>query len=152
MFMLLFRTTQSFVLDALQVLANDRVTIQPSPLIGGPAWLPVHCKVILNDTHAFDFVPLNAASTKTLRRLITFQSVPATVRIIHKNDETVVQGSCDDGIDDGDGERVTNLYVERAVQFSKEYDQDLHLVSNNCWSFAFDLLRNISRPESTRGE
>jgi hypothetical protein len=137
--------------DELQVSVYNRVAIQSSPLIGGPTWLPVHCKVIVDDQHIFDFIPLNAASTETIKKLITLQTVPATVRIIQKNDKSEVNDSCNNRSEDGDDDELTKLYVERAVQFSQEYDQDLHLISNNCWSFAFDLLRNISYPERTRG-
>jgi len=144
-FTLLSETTPSFVVEALIVSVNNRVTIQSSPLIGGPVWLPVHCKVIVDDSHIFDFIPLNAASTETIQKLITLQTVPATVRIIQKNGKSEVNGSCNNRCNDD--VEFTKLYVERAVQFSQEYDQDLHLISNNCWSFAFDLLWNISHPE-----
>jgi len=144
-------TPSLFVVEALQVSVNNRVAIQSSPLIGGPAWLPVHCKVIVDDSYVFDFIPLNAASTETLKKLITLQKVPATVRIIEKNDKSEVNGSFNNRSGEGDDDKLAKLYVERAVQFSQEYDQDLHLISNNCWSFAFDLLRNISYPETTRG-
>ena len=145
-------TPSLFVVEALQVSVNNRVAIQLSPLIGGPAWLTVHCKVIVDESHVFDFIPLNAASTETLKKLITLQKVPATVRIIQKNDKSEVNSSFNNRSGDGDDDELAKLYVEQAVQFSEEYDQDLHLISNNCWSFAFDLLRNIiSNPESARG-
>ena len=137
-FTVLSGATPLFVADAFQVAVNSKVTIQTSPLIDGPSWLPLHCKVIVDDSHIFDFIPLNAASTETIKKLVTLRKVPATVRIIKKNSE-----SEDDG---GDGDS-TNLYVDRAIEFCQEYDQELHLLSNNCWSFAFDLLRYISRPE-----
>ena len=142
-------TTPSFVVEALQVRVNSRVTIQPSPLIGGPSWLPVHCKIIVDDSHIFDFIPLNAASTETIRKLITLKPVPATARIIQKEKKNRIHDSCNKRSDDDD--ELEKMYVERAVQFCQEYEQDLHLVRNNCWSFAFDLLRDISQPESTRG-
>lgn len=124
--------------EALQVPINNRVKIQTAPLIEGPSWLPVHCKVIVDDSHVFDFIPLNAASEYTLFKLVTLQAVPATVRITKKNG---------DKTNDNIGESLpSEPYVERAIQFSDEYNQDLHLVNNNCWSFAFDLLRTTLNP------
>lgn len=128
------------VVEALQVL-NNRVKLQLSPLIGGPAWLPVHCKVVVDDSYLFDFIPLNAASTETLQKLISLQAVPATVRTTQNNNNR--------GGDDDD--ELTKLYLERAVQFCQEYEKQLHLINNNCWSFAFDLLRYIFQSESKRG-
>lgn len=136
------------LVDALQVL-NNRVKLQPSPLVGGPAWLPVHCKVVVDGSHVFDFIPLNADSTKTIQKLISLQAVPATVRTTQKNRKRETDDN-NNNDDDGDDE-LTNLYVERAVQFCQEYDEDLHLINNNCWSFAIDLLRYISHAESKRG-
>ncbi len=122
------------VAEALQLPVNNRVKIQTAPLIEGPSWLPVHCKVIVDDSHVFDFVPLNAASKETLLKLVTLRAVPATARITKKNG--------DKNMDDGEP------YVERAVQFCEAYDQDLHLVNNNCWSFAFDLVRTMFNPKN----
>jgi hypothetical protein len=120
------------------------LAIQLSPLIGGPAWLPVHCKVIVDDSHIFDFIPLNATSTETIHKLISLQKVPATVRIIEKNERGEIGSSLNNL-----SEEVDEL-TKRAVLFCQEYDQDLHLIDNNCWSFCFDLVRNVTHPESLR--
>jgi len=126
------------VAEALQFPINDRVKVQTAPLIEGPSWLPVHCKVIVDDSHVFDYIPMNAASKDTLFKLVTLQAVPATVRITIKNG---------DKTNDNSGDSLSlEPYVERAIQFSEEYNQDLHLVNNNCWSFAFDLLRTTLNP------
>lgn len=126
--------------DALQLAVNNRVKIETAPLIEGPTWLPVHCKVIVDDSHVFDFVPLNAASKQTLQKLVTLQAVPATARIMKKNGEREI-----DSNEDND-----EPYVERAIRFCEQYNQDLHLLSNNCWSFAFDLLQTLSSSENKR--
>ena len=127
----------AFLAEALQLAVNNRVAIQTAPLIEGPSWLPVHCKVIVDDSHVFDFIPLNAASKETLQKLVTLQAVPATVRIMKKSGEPEANKRDND-----------EPYVERAIKFCEEYDRDLHLLSNNCWSFAFDLLQTISRSEN----
>ena len=142
----------AFVAEALQVAVNSRVIIQTAPLVEGPSWLPVHCKVVVDDSYVFDFIPLNAASKETLQKLVTLQAVPATVRILKKNAENEDDGKSNRVGEDAGKSASAEQYVERAVLFSEEYDRDLHLLSNNCWSFAFDLLQTISRPENARGE
>ncbi|VEU35755.1 unnamed protein product [Pseudo-nitzschia multistriata] len=132
---------------SLQALFDNRVKIQPSPLIGGPEWLPVHCKVVLGDRYVFDFIPLNAASKQTIQRLTGLQAVPAIVRTIQKNQSQAEVRTDFTGKWDGDGDELTKTYVEKAVRFCEDYDRDLHLIKNNCWSFAFDLLVHISQDE-----
>eukprot|EP00536_Pseudo-nitzschia_multiseries_P000943 jgi/Psemu1/179901/e_gw1.12.24.1 len=142
-----FLAIASGVVDSFRVLFDGRVRLQPSPLLGGPGWLPVHCKVVVGDSRAFDFVPLNAESTETITKLISLQAVPATARTIHNKRKLEAQnaehysGECDNS---DDNDESTKLYAERAARFCEEYDRDLHLIRNNCWSFAFDLLRYIS--------
>lgn len=135
----------------LQVLLNDRVRIQPSPLIGGPTWLPVHCKVVLDNSHIFDFVPRNAASTETIQKLISLQAVPAIVRTSRKNQGRETEG-IGRSLDIGSGnDDQMELYIDRAIQFCEDYDRDLHLINNNCWSFAFDLIQHIYQLQTTNG-
>jgi hypothetical protein len=90
--------------------------------------LPVHVKVIVDEEHIFDYVPQNATSPATLTRLLWLQAVPADPRIFS----------------DTDGKNVSSS-VERARAFCKEYDKDLHVVTNNCWTFALDLISYIQR-------
>mmetsp|Transcript_9591 Transcript_9591/g.28635 ORF Transcript_9591/g.28635 Transcript_9591/m.28635 type:complete len:158 (-) Transcript_9591:121-594(-) len=132
----------SHVVNSLQLLFNGRVKLKPSPLIGGPGWLPVHCKVEVGDSHVFDFVPVNAESTETIQKLITLQTVPATARQMGNNRKAQNGKQCSG--DNCNWDESTKLYAERAARFCEEYDRDLHLVSNNCWSFAFDLIQYIS--------
>jgi len=126
------------------MLLDNRLAIQLSPLVGGPAWLPVHCKVIVDDSHVFDFIPMNATSTETIQKLISLQKVPATVRIIEKSKTGEIRRSLNSRSEEDDE------LSKRAVLFCQEYDQDLHLIDNNCWSFCFDLVRNVTHPESMR--
>lgn len=136
----------------LQVLLNnDRVRIQPSPLIGGPKWLPVHCKVVLDNSHVFDFVPRNAASTETIQKLISLRSVPAIARTSRKNQGRETEEIGQSRNNDSDSDDPKNLYIDRAIQFCEDYDRDLHLVNNNCWSFAFDLIQHIHQPQIANG-
>lgn len=145
-FAISFLTITLCAVDSLQLLFDNRVRIQPSPLLGGPGWLPVHCKVIVDDSFVFDFIPLNAASPETLQKLISLQAVPATVRTMQKNGKREAQeNERHNSGNKSDNDEGTKVYIERAYQFCKEYDRDLHLINNNCWSFAFDLVQYISR-------
>ena len=119
----------------------NTVRLETAPLIGGPSWLPVHVKVVVDDVHVFDFVPRNATSPETLQKLLSFQSVPAEARSkrrVSPNNNEPSETS------NGANTISTNtLYSERASQFCQHYTKDLHLIENNCWTFALDLVRFI---------
>ena len=141
----LFGTNPSFEVRGFQVSVGNRVKILTSPLLGGPSWLKVHCKVIVDDSYVFDFVPLNAASVETIQKLVCLQPVPATIRTIQNNASSGLNELFKKrSEDDNDDWQSDELYSRRAVEFCNDYDQDLHLIRNNCWSFAFDLIQNIS--------
>lgn len=159
-------TSKSIEVEALAIhIFDNRLKIQPSPLIGGPTWLPVHCKVIVDGTHIYDFVPLNATSPVTIQKLIQLQAVPAKVQIIRRSSEPQTNNNDDNNNsykdeENGNNSKVNNdeeakLFVERAEQFCQEYDQDLHLIKSNCWSFAFDLILYVLaspyNPKKERG-
>jgi hypothetical protein len=144
-----FITSTSIEVEALAIhIFDSRLKIQPSPLIGGPTWLPLHCKVIIDDTHIYDFVPLNATTAETFQKLIQLQAVPAKVQIIRRSSEPQTNNNNNNSYKNEEydnNSKVNNdeeakLFIERAEHFCQEYDQDLHLIKSNCWSFAFDLI------------
>jgi hypothetical protein len=106
--------------------------IRPASLIGGPPWLPVHCQVVIDKKNVFDFVPINATEPVTLQKLVTLQSVPALARARTKN-----------------GNLNEDQYICQATKFCEGYDKQLHLVTNNCWSFAFELIRFVVVPDTS---
>jgi hypothetical protein len=71
-----------------------RLRLKTAPLVGGPLWLPLHVKVIIenecclsvNDTatlslsHQWDLIPINATNISTLQQLLLLQSVPSQIR------------------------------------------------------------------------
>ena len=144
------------------LLLNDhRLKFQTSPLIGGPPWLPLHCKVIVGDSYVFDFIPLNATSKETIKQLISLRAVPAEARILRlfEPQKTTINVE-----EKGKGEiskankKKNKFYakeiddVERAIKFCKEYKEDLHLINNNCWSFAIDLLWELRYPKNGKSD
>jgi hypothetical protein len=125
---------EAFSVKGQQAIA--RIEIQPSPLIGGPKWFPVHCKVVIDEIHYFDFVPINATNPQTLQRLLTLQPVPAVARFtVNKRNNTSSAPSSSQETDTNDGT------ITRAIKFCEAYNKDLHLIYNNCWTFAFEILR-----------
>lgn len=112
--------------NALEPRFIPQFTFQP--LIGGPSWLKLHVQVNLVDSydsndsnndnnntqirHKFDFVPLDAADPKTLLRLLTLQSVPGQIRTFQSTHSP-------------------------SLQFCQQYNTQLHLMYNNCWTFAW---------------
>jgi hypothetical protein len=167
----------------------NRIEVTTSPLIGGPSWLPLHCKVVIDDGMlVVDYVPKNPTSTNTIQKLITFQNVPAQVRIqrrrrkrrgrrqpssvVSSNGVSATGNEHDNDNDEDDNIILTfppgsdvvgsivlsettismtdvdikddhDPFLHRAIQFCTTYDKDLHLISNNCWTFAFDFIRHI---------
>jgi hypothetical protein len=105
---------------------KPRLVLQP--LIGGPSWLKLHVQLHLvedvdnsNDNnrnqmrHKFDFVPLQATDPQTLIQLLTLQTVPGEIRTFQSTHPP-------------------------SLQFCQQYNNDeLHLIFNNCWTFAAKL-------------
>lgn len=118
--------------------------LQTAPLIGGPSWLPLHVKVVLEtDTksrHKWDFVPLNATSSSTLQRLVTLQGVPAEIRY------SMTQYEKKDTQDPSHQLLEAHELIERAQSFCDTYpERDLHIVQNNCWTFALRLAQHLNK-------
>jgi hypothetical protein len=133
-----------------------RLGLETEPLIGGPSWLKLHVKVVLEfDGHAkddperndlirhpltatqrrykFDFIPLKAAEPETLRGLLLLQWVPAELRYFSPADSEVAV------------DEVEQLVVQEARLFCNTYRgrKNLHLLFMNCWTFAFALYNHI---------
>lgn len=78
--------------------------------------------MVVAKDHIFDFVPLNAGDPETLTSLLSLKSVAGEIRLLGKK-------------------QTQASLVERAENFAKNYPNcDLHLVSNNCWTFALLML------------
>ena len=131
--------------------------LQLSPLIGGPDWLTIHVKVVLEtrngEQHKWDFVPSRPSDPDTLRRLLLLQQVPGDIRYFApppppskgpqktSNDElTRLEISRN---------KETGLVIRHAQTFCEEYPNSLHLVSNNCATFAYQLYRVIYQASNT---
>jgi hypothetical protein len=125
---LLLCCLSSTLIHSFSIGVASNIQCRFSPLVGGPEWLPVHVKIVVDEEHIFDYVPQNATSSVTLTKLLSLQAVPADARIFSDTDEKGVSTS-----------------VERARAFCNEYDKDLHIVTNNCWTFALDLISYIQR-------
>jgi hypothetical protein len=141
-----------------------RIGFCVAPLIGGPSWLPLHVKLSIEaedgTRHLLDFVPKDATNPAVTGRLMAFQCVPGDVRYAcqnsgskpgHPYETRVVLHPSSDGtqrqrtlgrqqLDPRPEARI----VDRAVQYSASYpDRDLHLLTNNCWSFAVRLYWHL---------
>jgi hypothetical protein len=146
---------------------RGNVFLQTSPLIGGPSWLPLHVKVVLetsnNVIHTWDFLPQDATELSTLKRLLFLQPVPAEIRYQTKplssvnpsQQEALDLGSFDVVLrGDGNMPVETDLafsaseerVILRAQNFCKSYHrrEELHLVENNCWTFALQLYEHLT--------
>jgi hypothetical protein len=159
-----FRKTQTGVAYARENL----IYFKTSPLIGGPSWLPLHVKVILEGEsleHQWDFVPSNATDLASLLRIVTLRATPAVVRYrtspISKRrlneqgylalapsfDNVIMkEGKVVDKLP-GDKSGITakeKILLEKAREFCDSYPSELHLAQNNCWIFAYKLYDHLS--------
>ena len=113
-------------IDLLHMAESVSVSLKLSPLIGGPSFLPVHVKVVVDEDHMYDFVPINPTNPITIRRLMLLQSVPGEIR--------------SRGLRHSTSSNCCRL-VKTAEKFVSDYDDtNLHLLHNNCWTFAMQLL------------
>jgi hypothetical protein len=168
-------------------LKQHRLSLETSPLIGGPSWLPLHVKVVLRSQdlyHQWDLIPIDATNTTTLQKLVTLQHVPAQIR--HRIYATTLpQNEIDPtspqhelvrteiydaytlldmpdnvylSIDNNAVPKEKNhsltldayineedqLYIVRAHRFCQSFmirtNMELHLIWNNCWTFAVQLV------------
>lgn len=112
--------------------ASSSVRLKLSPLIGGPRFLPIHVQVIVED-HVWDFVPQNPVDPQTTLSLLRFQSVPGTIRCLGRKQRS-------------------SYLVEIAESFVYGYANrtSLHLVTNNCWTFALQLFLELKKAEAIR--
>jgi len=124
-----------FYCDFCAPLLCDALQLKVAPLIGGPAWLPLHVKVVVENDHTWDFVPLNATSPSTLKSLVTLHSVPGEIRYYRQKKK-----ASDDAI--------ISPTIRRAQEFVNAYtDRDLNLIRNNCWTFALMLYWHLLRSD-----
>lgn len=118
------------------------VKLECCPMIGGPPWLPLHVQVIIQGEgqakHKYDFVPQEATRSETLLQLLTFQAVPGELRYFGPSGGTTSSAS------------ELSMLVRRAEDFRSHADPELHLIKNNCWTFAWKLLRHLDRNESQK--
>lgn len=143
-----------FVLKPPAFLCPPQVQLECCPLIGGPPFLPLHVQVvvlcddeddnkdvpvILDDKerstekrikYKFDFIPQAATEPKTLAQLLSLQEVQGELRCLTPLAGVASQSAA---------------LVDRAQAFTVDYDNPkLHIIKNNCWTFALRLLRHLN--------
>ena len=168
-------------------LQQNRLSLETSPLIGGPSWLPLHVKVVLLSQplcHQWDLIPKDPRNTTTLQKLITLQHVPAQIRYRIYN--TTTTGAASESQEQDNGNQVSilepvplntiiydaetapkmldqnmQMLIDRVVidqdqhdlwqahrfcqSFMVRTDMELHLIWNNCWAFAIQLVFDLWR-------
>jgi hypothetical protein len=138
---------------------RHRLFLESSPLLGGPLWLPLHVKVVLESwqdrtIHRWDAVPRNATEIATLQRLLTLQAVHADVRyqrapmasqkweneqVISGYDIVIRKDIQKEYDENAEPTMTTKILIDKAQTFCGSYPEDMQLLRSNCWSFAFQL-------------
>jgi len=127
-----------------------RLYLQASPLIGGPSWLPLHVQVVIesdSDRYKWDFVPLDPTEPSTLGRLLFLQAVPGEIRSLSTKQ---ISGDEQEQVLNKPESMIpkTESLLLRAQEFCDSYqDRNLHLLYNNCWTFAFQLCSHLGTEE-----
>ena len=101
------------------------------PLVGGPAFLPLHIQLAHADL-VYDFLPRSPTALATTVTLLRGGSVDGDVRI--RPLRTL----------DGKPWRVLGYTTRESgqlLEFAEACDSRLSLPSNNCWTFAAKLAR-----------
>ena len=179
-FLLLLHEKRNDAMSLLWSSPRQKIRLQLAPLIGGPSWLPVHVKVLIGidddeeeeeeeenrldgsslssppqPNFVCDFVPLDPASKETIQKLLTLQGVPAEARFVVVNNRTSTNNTVGDALTetteiDNDTAGEQAKVGELAKHFCEAYPKDLHLIKNNCWTFAYKLIRHVQENQNTR--
>lgn len=116
--------------------------LQVKPLIGGPSWLPLHVSCVVEDNHKWDFIPLNATSSRTLQSLLSLQSVPGEIR--YHTTTTTTTNNHNNNNNKSLLPHNDKKVHQAAHQFVQNYNnRNLHLITNNCWTFALMLYWHL---------
>jgi hypothetical protein len=94
-------------------------------------------QVVLLNQHKFDFVPLNASDATTLKDLFQLRSVPGTIRsyTVPKPLPSKQHLHLD---------ATSQRLLLRAQAYARAYaNRDIHLVYNNCWTFALGMYKHL---------
>jgi len=125
---------------------NPRLQLECVPLIGGPLWLPLHVQVVVvvdddnsnpatrkEKKYKFDFIPQQATEPETLLKLVTLQAVPGELRCLSPLSSHTASSR-----------RIVQL-ASGYTQSYREQSPDLHLLQNNCWTFAWKLIQYLDQ-------
>ena len=106
------------------------VTLTLEPLVGGPAWMPLHAAIEHNGFR-YDFLPTYPESSETAANLLTGQTVDGVVRcrnllIRHE------------GVDSPKQRFLLGYSAKTSVElqgFAEKQPRALQLLRNDCWTF-----------------
>jgi hypothetical protein len=129
--------------------------LQVKPLIGGPSWLPLHVSCVVEDNHKWDFIPLNATSSTTLQSLLSLKSVPGEIRYYYETVTAV--GASHDEKNENNHKKSPRVIVPSSPKVRQAHEfveqsytnRNLHLVTNNCWTFALMLYWHLLTKDAT---
>ncbi|GMI15545.1 hypothetical protein TrLO_g1349 [Triparma laevis f. longispina] len=132
-------------------LSFSKVTYRFVPLVGAPAFLPpLHQELVLfnddptdaSNPHILDFLPDDADEPATIKSLVTFKSVPATIRF-RSLPKPLPTSSAQPFVLDCARSPILQGEIDSFITNWKQKRPDLHLLSNNCYSFCVEFLSEI---------
>jgi len=140
------------------------VYIRLKPLVGGPQFLPIHAEIWtvspeisdqpnrLLSGMRYDFLPVEPTASGTIQRLLLLKAVPGRIRRRTLENATQRLNRKEKG---GVphitfflklGTSTLSRDLTSVVGFCDRYESErgaLHLIRNNCYSFAFAFIQHL---------
>ena len=134
-------------------LLVPKVHLCISPLIGGPRFLPLHFQLVVTEEEydevnnyytVLDFIPQNATEPSTLLSLVTGKSVPGELRCFQKSNKIPIQSNNRLILQTWKVPNLSSSMIDSVpTWYQEQYTSNLHLLQNNCASFAFLALQKL---------
>ena len=144
--------------------AVESVFVTATELDNGPRFLPLHSRVVIKSSWVdeggveednftvVDFLPREPSRASTVKTLLAGGKVPGRVRVRKVSPSTALLGLRVYS-KRFSSENVTMRDVDEFVEGWKNGRKPLQILRNNCWSFAFEMIRELEVRErsNTRG-
>jgi hypothetical protein len=94
--------------------------------------------------YKWDFIPYNATEQSTITKLLQLQPVPGLIRCQDENKNTITVDRTVQSYFFLQHQQQENTILQKGFDFCHKYtNNELHLIFNNCWTFAIPLYLHL---------